>query len=193
MPRKTKQDSYTLHNKVQLVLSGTPYFDELVRLIVSAKKELHVQVYIFEPDETGRKIKSELIAAAGREVQVFLLIDALGSSSFPEKWIAEMREAGIYFRWFGPLFTGPRLHIGRRMHHKIAVADATTALVGGINIGDRYNALHNEMPWFDMAVKAEGEIAFQLQAFCSKKWKGLKFPSRKPAFRDFTRLPVSFP
>lgn len=172
MVDKKKYDQFSEANQASLLMSGRDYFSTLETLIDSAMQELHLQVYIFEPDETGLQIKKALIKAASRQVAVFVLVDSLGSSSLTNDWVDEMIQAGIHFRFFGPMFTSSRLNIGRRMHHKVTVADASKALVGGINIGNRYNHFKNELPWFDFAVKVEGEIALQLQAFCAKKWKG---------------------
>ncbi len=185
MAAAKKYDRYSTRNHASLVLSGSAYFDELQNLIDSARQELHLQVYIFEPDETGTRIRNALMRAAARKVLVFLLLDALGSASFPSRWVEDFRAAGICFRWFGPVLTGRRFHFGRRMHHKVAVADASLALVGGINIGNRYNEIHGQKAWFDFAVKAEGDIAFQLHDFCVKKWKGFPLPFRKPVFTKF--------
>ncbi len=169
-------ERYCLNNKASLVHSGRQYFAALTELIRSAETELHLQVYIFEPDQTGIAIKDELIRAAGRNVKIYLLLDGFGSSSLSDKFIRELTDAGIFFRWFGPLFSKMRIHLGRRMHYKVAVADASRALVGGINIGDRYNEIDGQPPWLDFAIYTEGEIAFQLAAFCHKKWRGMKLP-----------------
>jgi len=179
MDREKKYNRFTLPNKASLIHSGRPYFETLVLLIDSAKKEIHLQVYIFEADETGIVIRDALIRAAGRGVQVFLLLDGFGSGSLPSRFIHHMDTAGIHLRWFGPLFSGMRLHLGRRMHYKVFVADGRTSLVGGINIGNRYNELHGNPPWLDFAVLCEGEIAFRLEAFCIKKWRGFSLPGRQ--------------
>jgi cardiolipin synthase len=62
------------------------------------------------------------------------------------------------------------------MHHKVFVADARYALVGGINIADRYNDLPGKPAWLDFALFAEGEIAKDLCVLCWKTWNG--FPSK---------------
>ncbi|HRP31399.1 MAG TPA: hypothetical protein PKV73_05890 [Agriterribacter sp.] len=61
--------------------------------------------------------------------------------------IDELRDAGIQFRLFEPLLKSKYLYFGRRMHHKIFVADANFSLVGGINIPNRYNDMPEEDAW----------------------------------------------
>lgn len=54
--------------------------------------------------------------------------------------------------------------------------DNRHALVGGINISDRYNDLPGHPAWLDFALHVEGEIVQQLCELCWKTWKG--FPLR---------------
>lgn len=56
------------------------------------------------------------------------------------------------------------------MHQKVFVADGRYSLVGGINIGDRYNDTPGDIAWLDFALYAEGEVANALCWFCIKKW-----------------------
>lgn len=177
---KKNIDQYTRKNKAGLLTSGKPYFDALVDLIKKAKEELHLQVYIFEPDETGDIIKQALVEASRRGVSIYLLLDGFGSSSLSSEYIDEMKKAGIHFRWFGPLFSKGRFHIGRRMHYKVSVADYRYAIVGGINIGNRYNEINGQIPWYDFAVAIEGETAIKLHRYCKNKWKGFALRKNYP-------------
>src|SRR5258708_20342114 len=130
---------YTHHNKVRLVHGGQDYFATLVQLIDQAKSTIHLQTYIYEEDETGRMIAEALIRAARRKVQVFILLDGYASQDLSKRFINEWKEAGIRFRWFWPLFKSRNFYLGRRLHHKVGVADAAYGLAGGVNISDRYN------------------------------------------------------
>jgi cardiolipin synthase len=62
------------------------------------------------------------------------------------------------------------------MHQKVFVADTKFALVGGINITNRYNDMPEKPAWLDFALYAEGEIAKELCVLCWKTWNG--FPSK---------------
>lgn len=73
-------------------------------------------------------------------------------------------------RFFEPVFRSKDFYFGRRMHHKVTVVDTRYALVGGINIGNRYNDMPNEPAWLDFALYAEGEIAKELCILCWKSW-----------------------
>ncbi|QEC66247.1 phospholipase [Panacibacter ginsenosidivorans] len=166
-----KSGGYSSCNKIKLVHSGQEYFNQLLYLIDSAKESIHLQVYIFESDETGHTISTALKSAAKRNVQVFLLTDGFASQHLPRKFIQDLKEAGVHFRFFEPLFRSKYFYFGRRMHHKIFVADAKYALAGGINIADRYNKIHGNNTWFDLALYIEGDIAQELCVLCWKTWK----------------------
>ncbi len=173
---KENLHSYTKNNKVQLIRGGKEYFDLLLKLIGMAKDTIHLQVYIYDDDETGKKVAEALKAAVQRKVQVYLMADGYASQVMSQKFIDELRAAGIHFRLFEPVFRSKYFYFGRRLHHKVFVVDTRYALVGGLNISDRYNDMPGQPAWLDFALFAEGEIARQLCVLCWKTWRG--FPKR---------------
>jgi cardiolipin synthase len=68
-------DHYTSRNRISLVHSGEDYFSLLIKLIEQATLTIHLQVYIYEDDETGRQVADALKAAAKRGVAVYLHVD----------------------------------------------------------------------------------------------------------------------
>jgi cardiolipin synthase A/B len=130
---------YSINNKVQLVRGGKPYFELLLNLINNAAESIHLQTYIFDDDETGMLVADALKAAVRRNVSVYLLADGYASQVMSARFINELKAAGINFRFFEPFFKSRQFYFGRRLHHKIFVADARFALAGGINITNRYN------------------------------------------------------
>lgn len=156
-------DHYLAGNKLDLVRSGNPFFDSLVQLIDSAEKILYFQVYIFEEDETGRFIADALLRARERKVEIYMALDSYGSKNLSKEFLAELRRSGIHFRYFSPL---PKhfyaFRMGRRLHCKVMVADAKKALVGGINIANKYRGSSEEPAWLDFAVHVEGPVCADL-------------------------------
>lgn len=162
---------FTLRNRVALLRSGAHYFELLLQLIAEAQDEIHLQTYILEPDTTGRKVLDALTGAAARGVVVSILLDAYGSGNLDTALVEDLRSKGIRIRKYGRLISRGRLHLGRRMHHKITVVDGHTAIVGGINISDNYSGWNSKTPWLDYAVVVQGETARLLNALCRKSWK----------------------
>lgn len=174
---------YSLRNRVALLRSGERYFEVLLRMIADARQEFHLQTYILEPDTTGRLVLEALIAAAARGVAVYIQLDAYGSGKLDDTLLSDLRSKGIRIRKYGRLISRGKLHLGRRMHHKITVMDNHTALVGGINISDNYSGWNGKPPWLDYAVVVQGETARQLNRICRSRWKDLD-PLQEPASRD---------
>ncbi|QHI36598.1 Cardiolipin synthase B [Kordia antarctica] len=151
---------------ITLIHSGDEYFIKMKEIIKNAKEEIHLQTYIFENDETGKDIASCLKEAAHRNVKVYILLDAYGSASLTDDFIQDLQQSGIFFRLFSSLFSLNNFYLGRRMHHKVIVADAKTAMIGGINIGNKYHGEKDNEPWLDYAIKLDCPAAQDLQKLC---------------------------
>ncbi len=160
--------NYIGGNRVRLVHGGEEYFDTLLDLIDQAKLFIHLQVYILDSDETGMVILDALKEAAHRGVKVYLVADGFGSMSLGKDFGEEMAAAGIQFRYFSPLPFPGIFQAGRRLHHKVALADGKKALVGGINISDRYRGTDTQAPWLDFALLAEGALVLHISSICEK-------------------------
>lgn len=149
-------------NSIEPVYSGEDYFLRLQQLINEAVSEVHLQTYIFDDDDTGMQIAGCLKKAAMRQVKVYLLLDGYGSKTLPKKFTSDLIGHGIHLRFFSHNL----LFSGRRLHHKVAVADGRVALIGGINIAGKYHGTNTEEPWLDYAVQVQGDITPPLQELC---------------------------
>jgi len=162
-----KKSAYSLHNKIKLLRGGYEYFNSLEELILNANQSIQLQVYIFEEDQTGNHIADLLIAAAERGIAIQVLLDGYASASLSTQFRKKMKEKGINLRFFEPILKSKNFYFGRRLHHKIVVVDGSKALVGGINISDRYNDMPGQTAWLDWAVLIEGEAAYELYKLCN--------------------------
>jgi len=189
MPKKNKgSKGYTLHNRVELIRGGADFFARLIQMIEHAERSIHLQVYILDKDPTGIMVTDALKRAAKRGVTVHLMADGYASRMLPGGFIRELRDAGIHFRFFEPLLKSKYFYFGRRLHHKIMVTDARYALVGGLNITERYNDRIGFSAWLDFAVWVEGEIAKQLCIRCWKTWYGFPASLKQfPCEKDFNQ------
>ncbi|MBL7740856.1 MAG: phospholipase [Chitinophagaceae bacterium] len=169
--KQRNKAGYTVRNKVKLIRGGKQYFDLLLRMINNATESIHLQTYIYDDDETGQQVAAALKAAVKRKVEVYLLTDGYASKVMSTAFISGLVEAGIHFRFFNPLFKSKRFYLGRRLHHKVVVTDTKYALVGGVNISDRYNDMPGKPAWLDFALYVEGEAARELCILCWKTWK----------------------
>lgn len=170
MPSLSIKRSFTFNNRIALIHGGREYFATVLQQIRKAERSIHLQTYIFDGDETGILVADALKEAARRGVEVYMLLDGYASRHLSDVCIAELKRAGIYFRFFEPLLKSERFYFGRRLHHKLLVVDQQFALVGGINISNRYNDMPNQPAWLDWAVLVEGEAAQELFKVCATLW-----------------------
>lgn len=152
---------------VELIPSGGAYFCMLGKLIDGATHTIHLQVYIFSNDETGKVIIEKLCLAAARGIKIYLVVDGYASADFDKELMKKLFSQGIYVKRFSPIHV-LRLKIGRRLHHKIIVVDNIRAMVGGINIADKYNKVNEDEPWLDNVIYVTGPVVNEINNFCLK-------------------------
>lgn len=163
---------YRPNATVRLVRAGHEYFNLLDKLIHEAQDSIHLQTYIFEPDETGTRVAKALIQAAKRGVKVYVIVDGYASQNLSKDFIRALRDVGIYFRFFAAYFKSKHFYFGRRLHHKVFVVDGRYSLVGGINIGNHYNDTAHNVAWLDWAVYCDGDISARLRKICEARVQG---------------------
>jgi cardiolipin synthase len=169
--RNNNKQGYSQRNTVKLIRGGSTFFSQLKELIDHATHSIHLQVYIFLDDTTGKQIGDALINARRRGVHIYLLVDGYGSRKLSESYIEGLKREGIDFRFFHKLLQTPNFYMGRRLHHKVIVFDGIKALICGANIADRYNDLPGEPAWLDLAIKVEGEAGQALFFICDHLWR----------------------
>lgn len=151
-------------NRVELLLGAPRTYECLIEAIESAREHVHLEYYIFRPDQTGRRFLAALEAAARRGVEVRLLYDGYGSAGLGPACRA-LRKAGGRATPFFPLDPIRRAAtINLRNHRKAAVIDGRIGFVGGVNIGDMF------VPWRDLHLRIEGPAVADLQAVFVEDW-----------------------
>ena len=129
---------------VELLASGGATLGALLREMAQARSHIHLEYYIFEPDQTGRAVLQALTERAGSGVAVRLLVDAIGSSRLLARRHAPLLDALRQAGGEVAVFHRARLDrlrplVNLRTHRKIAVIDGRTGLLGGINVTDDEN------------------------------------------------------
>ena len=179
-------------NKIQLLQNGTEFFPALIAAIDAATSEIRIETYIFYLDDSGRQVTEALIRAAARGVTVALMLDGVGSRLLPPMWFTEMRQAGIHVLVYRPPYFGwltNPLNL-RRLHRKIAVIDARTAFLGGINVMNDFVPVAWPGPRLDYSVQISGPILNEIYRNVVLLW-GLVARSHLQA--ALARLPVLEP
>lgn len=176
---------------VELLRSGRQYFTSCLREIDNAKHFIHFQTYIVDDDETGRRFVNALIRAAKRGVKVYFLLDAYGGSTFSENLIDEVGEAGILFRKFSPVFITKDFQMSLRLHHKVLLVDGEVAVIGGMNVANRYRGTPDLKEWLDFAILIKGPECAHVLFILKKLWNRA-FINRKERSHEMVHSPAQY-
>ena len=162
----------TRGNRAELLINGEATFDSILAGVAQAQKYILFQFYMFHDDGLGRRVQQALIERARAGVRVYMLYDEIGSGSLPERYVDELRTAGVKVSSFKPTQgSRNRFQLNFRNHRKMVVVDGLTGWVGGHNVGDEYLGLDPDFsPWRDTHVRLEGPVVIQLQAVILADW-----------------------
>ncbi len=151
-------------NCVELLADYAGSIDRLVADISAAKHHAHLLFYIFEADETGRRVADALAGAAKRGVTCRVLMDAVGSKRGLAELAPSMRANGIEVTAMLPvgLFRRNAARFDLRNHRKIAVIDGRIGHTGSQNIVNA--AFVKDHPNEELVVRVTGSVVAQLQA-----------------------------
>ena len=162
----------TFGNSVELLTDTNRTLGLIKQAILNAKHSLHLEYYIWQPDKSGTMLRDLLIEKAKEGVEVRFLYDGLGSMNLGHRFFRPMIAAGIQVAPFLPGATfRERWSINLRNHRKIVIVDGSLAFTGGMNIGDEYLGLHQELGfWRDTHLKIKGPETLQLQQVFAEDW-----------------------
>lgn len=182
-------------NALLLVETGPDLRDALLHLIDTARTSLKLCYYIFESDDSGRRVLARLIRARRRGVAVTLMVDAFGGGSTQPGFFDSLIRAGGHFGWFGARRSTRYLI---RNHQKMAIADDARLLIGGFNVGDAYFGVSqsdgwpqsDSWPqnncWADLGLLVDGPQVEAMVRWYSQLWRWTA--SRKQSFRQLRAM-----
>lgn len=155
-------------NRVELLIDGNDTFASIFEGIAAAQDYLLVQFYIVRDDDLGRELQRRLIERARDGIRIYVLVDEIGSSGLSRSFIDELSDAGIEVHWFQSTrgWTN-KFQLNFRNHRKLVVADGKRAWLGGLNVGNEYQA----RDWRDTHLMVEGPAVLHLQIVFREDWR----------------------
>jgi cardiolipin synthase len=128
--------------------------------------------YIFDVDRVGRRFVEALSRAAGRGVQVRVLIDGVGAAYSKPRAPAVLDQRGIRVAQFGGSLVPWRMaYLNLRNHRKILVVDGRLGFAGGLNIRESSClSLGSRHPVRDLHFELEGPVVGELVDAFAKDW-----------------------
>ena len=166
---------YLPGHQLRLLQGAQVFFDALVSDIDLAIQEVRLETYIFDVHGSGERVAQALTRAARRGVNVYLVMDGVGTPQLPQAWATQMDAAGVHWVIFSPLGKLGLLvpNRWRRLHRKLCVVDGKLAYCGGINVLDDWwdpNYGQLEAPRFDFAVRISGPLVRQVHDAMVQFW-----------------------
>jgi len=170
-------------NQVELLVDGAESYPKRMELLRSATQHINLQTLLFEDNETGWDtawLLSEK-ALSGVEVNVILdFVSQIMDSTMEITYILDC--SGVNVVRYNP--TGYNYGINSRMHEKILVVDGRAAVVGGMNIGDKYfMGGVTEDGWRDTDVFVRGPVVADIQKVFLDNWDDFR-RKENPFFWD---------
>jgi cardiolipin synthase A/B len=152
-------------NRLQLLVGGEPAYEAMTDAIRSARVRVWLEAFIFMPDKIGQEFLDLLDDAAGRGLDVIVVVDHPGSGFFALGSYQRLKDAGVQVVFFNPV--PPWWHLGKRVgsvlnrdHRKILITD-DTAFCGGHNFSKEYLG-PGQRPFLDISVQIDGPAVHDL-------------------------------
>ncbi len=174
-------------NRVTLLVDGPATYAAMFDAVRNARDHIHLETYVMEDDETGRKFADLLLGRRSEGVQVDLVYDGVGSFHTPASFFQRLRDGGIRVVEFNPVIPRKARRswgLTHRDHRKILVVDGKVAVTGGVNISEVYregssgggSVGSGGIPWRDTDVRIEGPAVAEFQKFFLDTWRRQKGP-----------------
>lgn len=162
----------TLGNQIEVLADTNRTLGLIEQATLAARKSLHLEYYIWQPDRTGTRLRDMLIEKAREGVEVRFLYDSIGSLFLSNRFLKPMRDAGIAVAPFLPGRSfRERWSLNLCNHRKIVVVDGQVGFTGGMNIGDEYLGRSRHYGfWRDTHLRMRGASVLQLQQVFAEDW-----------------------
>jgi cardiolipin synthase len=158
-------------NKTEVLLNGDQIFPAMLHAIRQARRTITFETYIYWSGSIGREFADALAARSKAGVKVHVLLDWMGSVKMEDRYLDEMKRAGVEVeRYHEPHWSHlPRFN--NRTHRKVLVVDGEVGFTGGVGIADQWRGnAHDPSQWRDTHFRAEGPVVAQMQAVFMDNW-----------------------
>jgi cardiolipin synthase len=173
----------TTGNAVWLLQDGPATYDAMLDAIGAARHHIHLETYILDDDDVGRRFARALIDRQRAGVQVRLIRDSVGTLGTPAPFFEGMAREGIQIVEFNPVnpfVAGADWSLNQRDHRKLLIVDGRVAFLGGINISSVYSGGSSRKgmlarptgtpAWRDTDLQLRGPAVAELQKLFLATW-----------------------
>ncbi|MDZ4181364.1 MAG: phospholipase D-like domain-containing protein, partial [Candidatus Cloacimonadaceae bacterium] len=162
----------TRHNRARVIPDTMDALDEICVAIDNAERHIHLEYFSISADSTGKRIRDLLLKKAAQGIQIRFIYDDVGCWDLGRRFKSQLRQAGIMFVPFMPVwipFLNSRANY--RNHRKLVIVDGRTVFLGGLNIADKYMGKDRYFGyWRDSMLVLEGDAAIAMQGIFLTDW-----------------------
>ncbi len=172
-------------NEYKLLINGEDKFPEVLKVLDTAKKFIHMEYYLWENDVRGNQIKEVLLSKIRQGVKIRIMYDDYASRKIKDNIVKELKAGGVeIFPVIKVKIAQFASRLNHRDHRKIIIVDGLTGFVGGINISDRYdNSIDTGLYWRDTHIKLIGAAVLNMQRHFVVNWNSCQ-PNKLAITKD---------
>ncbi len=154
----------------EVLTNGVAFYESELAALRAAKRSIHIELFIFHPSAMGNRFLEVLVARARANVEIKIVLDAIGSLPAPDTYFADLRAAGGRVVWYQPIRWYTLKRLNNRTHRDVIVVDGEVGFIGGAGIDDRWIHPKRELAWRDTMVRVEGPVVAGLQTTFAENW-----------------------
>jgi phosphatidylserine/phosphatidylglycerophosphate/cardiolipin synthase-like enzyme len=181
-------------NRLRVLRDARENYPAWIAAIESARRTIHLEMYIVHDDVTGRRFRDLLVARARAGVTVRVLYDWFGSLRLVGRgfW-TPLRAAGGEVRVANPPSLDSLLGWVSRDHRKLLTIDGSEAFISGLCIGDAWvgDPARGIAPWRDTGVQLIGPAVADAEAAFAGAWALAGSPISPAELPRHERIPAA--
>jgi cardiolipin synthase len=158
-------------NRAQALVNGDEIFPAMLAAIRAARRTITFETYVYYSGRVGAEFSRALAERARAGVKVHVIFDAVGAGKIDEKFVDEMKAAGVEVERYNPVRWYTLARMNNRTHRKLLVVDGSVGFTGGAGIADEWAGdAQDPKHWRDTHFRVEGPVVAQMQAAFMENW-----------------------
>ena len=158
-------------NSVRVLVNGDQIFPAMLKEIREAERTITFETYIYWSESIGKEFADALAERARAGVKVHVLLDWIGSLKMEQRYLDEMKRAGVAIERYHEPHWSHLARLNNRTHRKVLVLDGRIGFTGGVGIADQWRGDARDLSqWRDTHFRVEGPVVAQMQAVFMDNW-----------------------
>lgn len=150
---------------------GAEFYPRMLQVIDEANEYVLLEMYLVTSGEVANSFIEALLRAAGRGVDVRVLLDGFGALGLTAQDRKRLTDGGVQLA----IYNAPRLHKRYanflRDHRKLLLVDGRVAFVGGAGITDDFLLEGRPgTPWREVMIEIRGPVLTDWQKVFASTW-----------------------